>query len=133
MKHIALSLLILPACCGAPAFAVSPQVPNLSPATSGRPVFVPSDDENVVGHIVLHNKHTLGLPGVSLVVADTPAGEVLLEYNQTPNDACPEAERPCADTLEVLEVPSGYAAIPYFLTVEEGGHGAIRVVPILGF
>ena len=113
--------------------AADPQAPALSPAVTGRPTFVLSDDPNVVGHIVLHNTTTLGQEGARVVIADTPAGQVVLEHIITRNDACPVEERPCADTLEVIEVPSGYAATPHFLSVEEGSYGTIRILPILGF
>jgi len=125
--------LALVGSCGAPVAADPGTALHLSPAPSGNPTFIPSDDPNTVGHIVVRNKQTYGNSGINFMVVETPVGDVRLEYNHTPNNACPVDERPCDDTLEVVEVPSGHATVPPYLVIEEGGQGTIRILPILGF
>lgn len=60
---------------------------------------------------------------------ETPHGTVTVKLTRTKNYACSPA---CPDTLEVVSMPDGVAAVPMAIETPERGAGFIRLFPLLG-
>lgn len=59
----------------------------------------------------------------------TEFGSVIFEHSVTANSGA----ECCADTLEVIALPSGVAAVPPIATIEEGDGRTILIIEHMGF
>ena len=59
---------------------------------------------------------------------ETPYGVAVVLHTSTRNSDCIPA---CPDYVEVV-APEGYVAVPYLLTIEEGGYGVFYLLPFVG-
>ncbi|SLN74854.1 hypothetical protein ROJ8625_04113 [Roseivivax jejudonensis] len=71
--------------------------------------------------IILHNQQEA--PTDEVMVFTMPIGDVTVRHITSPNalGGC------CPDTLEVVDLPEGYVAMPHAIEVEEGDTRAIFI------
>jgi hypothetical protein len=113
-----------PAAAQAPAFETESE-------TWRQVWFTPTPDvPGQLGVLHYHNRLTQALDVQSIGI-DTPEGPMTIILRNTPNNDC-GAGIECPDTLDVVETPPGYVAVPPGIELGERGTAEIRVLRFEG-
>jgi hypothetical protein len=86
--------------------------------------------EGITAHY--HNELTPWVPvlKVETFTFESSRGAVTFQLTRTPNDSC--MPMPCADRLEVMDLPPGTVAIPAEVVLPELANTTIRIIEFSG-
>lgn len=122
MKKYLLPLL-LTSCAASPAYAQGYQgQPLVLPQEVS---FVLEEPTDILGTVLFDNLVTAGTMTYETYTFPTEDGDVVVAHTRNPNYDC---NGTCYDTIEVVNVPDGFIAVPYKLDIAENGKGSITII-----